>query len=240
MPGIEIIISCWLAASVISDRQTNVKNIHDAESSVNSGIALGDNCKIEHAAGRAISATKMLAPFSALALDGAFEVEVRRANQSRLMLNAAPKIIEAVGINVVNKTLSVSLKHDCNLDSKIKLVIESPELEKITVSGAGDIIMRDIAGTILEIAAEHAAGNLTVFGKVKTLKLKVNGAATIDVGSLIAENADVDVAGAATATVNVQNNLTVKVAGAATVRYCGTPKTLNKKISGAASLENIK
>ena len=80
---------------------------------------------------------------------------------------------------------------------------------------------------------------MAISGKAKNLKLKINGSVTVDAGKLIVQNAEVEAQGASTVTVNVQNSLNAKAAGAATVRYRGTPKVLKEQTSGAASLENI-
>jgi len=236
----KIIMSCWLAASVISDQQTNVKNVHDASSSVNSGISAGNDSGRVKSSGKIVSEVKSLAPFTALAVEGALDVEVRRGAASRITISADKNVIDYVLINVSNGKLSAGLKENCIFDSRIKLLIESPVLARMDFSGAGNIVINDAAGEKLEIFAENAAGDLVVSGKVKDLTLKINGAVTVDAGKLIVQNAEVDAQGASTVTVNVQNSLNAKAAGAATVRYCGTPKELKEQTSGAASLENIK
>ena len=240
MLWIKFIMSCWLAGSVISDQQTNVKNVHDASSSINSGISTGNDSGRVKSAGKLVSEVKSLAPFTALAIEGALEVEIQRGTASQITISADKNAIDYVVINVSNGKLSVGLRENCILDSRIKLLIETPVLTRVDFSGAGNIVINDVAGEKLEISAENAAGDLAVSGKVKDFKLKINGAVTVDAGKLITDNAAVDAGGASTSTVNVQNSLNVKAAGAATVRYRGTPKELKEQTSGAASLENIK
>ncbi|MFA6101946.1 MAG: DUF2807 domain-containing protein [Victivallaceae bacterium] len=237
---VKIIMGCWLAASVISDQQTNVKNVHDASSSVNSGISTDSDSGREKPSGGTVSVTKALAPFTALAIDGAFDVEVQRCADCRITVSAGRSAIEDVTINASNGKLCVGLKKDYTPDGKIKLIIELPLLARLDFSGAGNIVINDVAGERLEIFAENAAGDLVISGNVKDFRLKINGAVSVDAGKLMAQNADVDAKGASTATVNVQGSLNAKAAGAATVRYCGTPKSLKEQTSGAGSLENIK
>jgi hypothetical protein len=236
----KIIMSCWLAASVISDQQTNVKNAHDASSSVNSGISLGDDSGREKTSGKMVSVTKALVPFSTLLIEGAFDVEVQRCADHRITVNADKTAAEYVIINASNEKLSVGLKKNYNLDGKIKLIIELPALARLDFSGAGNIAINDVAGEKLEIFAENAAGDLIISGKVKDFKLKINGAVSVDAGKLVAQNVDVDAKGASSATVNARNSLNAKAAGAATVRYSGAPKALKEQTSEAGSLENIK
>jgi len=237
---VKIIMGCWLAASVISDRQTNVKNVHDADSTVNSGVSLGNDSGGEKASGKPVSVTKSLAPFTALALDGAFDVEVQRGADYRITVNADKKAIECVTINVASENLSVGLKKNSNLDGEIKLIIELPVLARLDFSGAGNILINDVVGEKLEIFAEKGAGDFVISGKVKDFTLKINGAVSVDAGKLMVQNANVDARGSSSATVNVQNCLTANVGGAATVRYCGTPKELKEQTSGTGSLEKIK
>ncbi len=236
---VKIIMSCWLAASVISDQQTNVKNVHDGSSSVNSGVSTGNNSGIEKSSGKTVAVTHSLAPFAALAVDGAFDVEVQRGTNYRVTVSGDKAIVENVTINVSNEKLSVVLKKNYVMETAIKLIIELPELRRLDFSGAGNIVINDAAGEKLEVFAEKASGDVAISGKAKNLKLKINGSVTVDAGKLIVQNAEVDAQGASTVTVNVQNSLNAKAAGAATVRYRGTPKELKEQTSGAASLENI-
>ena len=134
MLWIKFIMSCWLAGSVISDQQTNVKNVHDAGSSVNSGVSIGNDSGRVKASGKLVSEVRSLAPFTALAVEGALDVEVQRGAASRITISADKNAIDYVVINVSNGKLSAGLRENCILDSRIKLLIETPVLTRVDFS----------------------------------------------------------------------------------------------------------
>ena len=236
---VKIIMGCLLAANMISDQQTNVKNTRDASSSVNSGIALGNDSPIEKASGKTVSVTKALAAFDEVSINGAFDIEIQRSADFRVTIKAGQKAVEFINTDVLNETLSVSMKKDYNLDGGIKIIITLPVLNKVEFTGAGNIVISDVAGNKLEVISENSAGDFIISGKTNDLKLKIGGAVSIDAGKLLTQNVDIAAEGAVTVTVNVQKDLAVKANGASVIRYFGMP-VIKKQLSGASSLEAIK
>lgn len=236
---IKIIMGSLLAANMISDQQTNVKNTHDASSSVNSGISLGNDAPREKASGKTVSVTRTFAAFDAVSINGAFDIEIQRAPVFQVTINADQRALEFINVGVSNEKLTVGMKKNYNLEGGIKIIITLPKLDKVEFTGAGNIVINDIAGKKLELIAENSAGDFIISGKTGDLKLKMDGAVTIDAGKLLAQNVDIEADGAVSVKVNAQKNLVVKAAGASTIRYSGEP-VIKQQLSGASSLEAIK
>ncbi len=236
---VKIIMGCVLAANIISDRQTNVKNTHDASSSVSSGISLGDDSPREKASGKNVSVTKTFAAFDEVSINGAFDIEILRAPGFKVTIKADQKALEFINADVSNQKLKVSMKKDYNLEGVIKIIITLPALNKVEFTGAGNIVISDVAGKKLELISENSAGDFILSGKTDDLKLKMDGAVSIDAGKLLTQNVDIDAEGAVSVKVNAQKNLIVKAAGASTIRYSGEP-LIKQQLSGASSLEAIK
>ncbi|MHB9139149.1 MAG: head GIN domain-containing protein [Victivallaceae bacterium] len=235
----KIMMGCLLAANIISDQQSNVKNIHDASSSVNSGISLGNDSPREKASGQNVSVTKTFAAFDEVSINGAFDIEIQRAAGFQVTIKADRKAVEFINADVSNEKLSISMKKDYNLDGVIKIIITLPALNKVEFTGAGNIVINDVAGKKLELIAENSAGDFIITGKTDDLKLKIDGAVSIDAGKLLAQNTEIEADGAVSVKVNVQKNLTVKASGASMIRYAGEP-VIKEQLSGASSLEAIK
>lgn len=236
---VKIIISSLLAANMISDQQTNVKNIHDASSSVNSGISLGDDSAKEKASGKIVSVTKTFAAFDEVSINGAFDIEIQRSTGFKITIKADQKALEFINADVANKKLKVSMKKNYNLEGGIKIIIVLPALNRVEFTGAGNIVISDVAGNKLEVICDNSAGDFIISGKTDDLKLKMDGAVSIDAGKLLAQNVDIDAEGAVSVKVNAQKKLNVKAAGASTIRYSGEP-LIKQQLSGASSLEAIK
>lgn len=235
----KIIMSCLLAANIISDQQTNVKNTRDASSSVNSGISWGSDSPRQKASGKTVSVTKTLAAFNEVSINGAFDIEIQRAAGFQVTINADQNAVEFIKTDISNEKLNISMKKDYNLDGEIKIIITLPVLNKVEFTGAGNIVINDVAGTKLEVISENSAGDFIISGKTNDFKLKLDGAVSIDAGKLLAQNVDIDAEGAVNIKVNAQKSLAVKAAGASAVRYFGAP-VIKEELSGASSLEAIK
>lgn len=236
---VKIIMSSLLAANMISDQQTNVKNTHDASSSVNSGISFGNDAPREKASGKTVSVTKTFTAFNEVSINGAFDIEIHRAPGFEVTIKADKKALEFINADVSNEKLKISMKKDYNLEGVIKIIIALSALNKVEFTGAGNIVISDVAGKKLEMICENSAGDFIISGKTDELKLKMDGAVSIDAGKLLAQNVDIDAEGAVSAKVNAQKNLIVKAAGASTIRYSGEP-VIKQQLSGASSLEAIK
>lgn len=236
---VNIIMSYLLAANIIADRQSNVKNIHDASSSVNSGIVLGNNPPREEAAGQNVSVNRTLTAFDSVTINGVFDIEIQRAAEFQVTIKADQRAVEFVNTVVSNEKLSISMRNDYNLDKVIKIFIALPTLSKIEFTGAGNIVISDLIGKKLEVLAENFAGDFIISGKTHDLKLKIDGAVSIDAGKLLAQNVNIDAEGAVSVKVHAQKSLVVKAAGASTIRYAGEP-VIKEQLSGASSLEIIK
>src|SRR5438552_996004 len=70
----------------------------------------------------------------------------------------------------------------------------------------------------------------------KTEKRDLKSFSAIDTSKLRADNAKVEVSGAASVDVYAAEQLDVNVSGAGRVSYSGNPKTVNKHVSGIGSV----
>jgi hypothetical protein len=64
----------------------------------------------------------------------------------------------------------------------------------------------------------------------------MTGAGNIDTSKLIAEKAKVEISGAANVDVYASDQLDVTVSGVGSVNYSGSPKVVNKNVSGVGSV----
>ena len=80
------------------------------------------------------------------------------------------------------------------------------------------------------------AGKLDLKGAAKNITLKVIGASKIALDQFPAQNADVDIAGASTGTVNLNGKLNANVSGASSLYWSGTAVMGDIQISGASKL----
>jgi len=82
------------------------------------------------------------------------------------------------------------------------------------------------------------AGSVTASGTTDDLQLEISGVGNFDGAKLLNLNADVNISGAASATVHPAKNLNAEISGTGSIRYYGSP-SLSQQISGLGSISKI-
>ncbi len=146
--------------------------------------------------------------------------------------DVVPKIVTEVHDGVL--AIRDDSKRSPNLPLELSLTVAS--LDAIDLSGA-------VRGTIEGLQARafrlHVSGaaDLRVSGRCAALDVDVSGAAKVDAGELLADDAKVQLSGAGRIDVRTTGKLDVAVSGAGTVRYTGPPTSITKQVSGVGSVE---
>ncbi|WP_223860855.1 GIN domain-containing protein [Spirosoma validum] len=103
----------------------------------------------------------------------------------------------------------------------------------VTLSGASKANL-NLTATRLNTDLSGAS-SAAIIGSGTTLAGELSGASKLEAYDFPVTQADLDVSGASSAKIRVQDALTVKASGASTVRYRGTPR-INSTLSGASTL----
>lgn len=142
-------------------------------------------------------------------------------------------------------------------DVPVHVIIEVPSLRKATCAGIGDYVIETekssgiievncigaTKGTFighLDILEINVAGvsSMTLKGSVEKLNCDISGSSSLNSLEMVAERADLDLAGVCSSEVYVTDYLDIDAGGSSTVKYKGEP-TLNKRTSGVAIIEKI-
>ena len=68
------------------------------------------------------------------------------------------------------------------------------------------------------------------------MKIEASGASKINAENLKVANADVDISGATSVTVNATEEVKAEASGASKINYVGEPKNVIKDVSGASKV----
>lgn len=125
------------------------------------------------------------------------------------------------------------MSQDEDLDPKVGIGVDirTPELDMITLSGAGDFTARGIDGEVLR-AEVSGAGGVGATGRVDSVEIVVSGAGDVRFRRLVAQEASVEVSGAGSVHVTATDSLTASVSGVGDVVYSGHPESVDKGVSG--------
>ncbi|MBB3118508.1 GIN domain-containing protein [Pseudoduganella violacea] len=184
--------------------------------------------------------SRKLAPFNAVNSRGPFVIKVEAGKAQSVVIRGREDYITQVETQVVNGELLLYYKDKDRQKSKtldgMDIVITVPALSKYQQEGAGETILRNLAGERVDISY-RGAGRLEASGKVKLLRLKAQGVGEVNTKALLAENADVNFEGMGDVSIYASGTLNAVVRGMGNMSYYGHPKTLNKSVQGMGSVK---
>jgi hypothetical protein len=204
------------------------------------GTLLG-GCKFGHF-GRGIAGSgnrktekRELKTFNAIDTSGAYEVNVTCQKPVSFEIEADDNILPLIKTEVRDGILYVSSDQEFHSSKSPMLRITLPDLGSLASHGAGQVKIADANSSDLRIESTGAA-DVNASGKARSVTISSTGAGNIDSSRLTAEKATVKATGAANVDVYASEQLDVSVSGVGSVTYSGSPKVVNKNISGIGSV----
>ena len=203
--------------------------------------------------------TLSIASFSGIDLSIFGDVKISQGAVQDVTATGHPNILEDLKTSVSNNVWKIDLIEDCYENYELSIDITVQDINKIFLSGAGDIIVNDFNNqNNLEVDIS-GAGNIEVneFDGLKDLDVEISGSGkmegnkninsvvTCDIkvsgsgnykGFLISsEDCSVKVSGSANAELTATQTLDVEITGSGNVFYKGNP-SITQRITGSGSL----
>ena len=174
-------------------------------------------------------------PFTSISTEGAFTIEVTCGKDQSLEVEGDDNLLEYVRMDVSSNILRLKNSRNYSTNEPVKFKISVPNLEGLSVNGAGRIDIKGINNDKFEIDT-NGAPTVIVAGTTKLIDISANGAGKVDAHNLHASRGVVDSKGVANVDLDVSDELDATVSGPATVTYKGDPK-VNKTIHGPGKIE---
>jgi hypothetical protein len=175
-----------------------------------------------------------VAAFSSISTNGAFTIEVTCQKNLSLEVEGDENVLNFVTTEVGNNILRLENSKNYSTSEPVKIRISVPNLEGLSVNGAGHIDIKGINNDKFEIDT-NGAPTITVAGTTKLVDIGANGAGKVDTQNLHATRAVVDTRGVAKVDLDVSDQLDVEISGPSSVTYSGNP-SVNKTIHGPGKL----
>ncbi len=204
--------------------------------------------------GKLIKETRNLSSFHALEVGGAFEVELIKSTETKIIIKTDDNIMPYISTRVSGGELEIETTQDIDNATALSLIIYYQNLDELDISGAAELFSKDILTTnhleldfsgaadiTLKIEVESleadfsGATDIEFDGKVKNAEIEISGAATLRAYGLEVNDLDLEVSGAANAKVLAIDHMKVDCSGASSVRYKGNPSLDIIDVSGASS-----
>ena len=196
--------------------------------------------------------------FNAVKSSGSIDIEVNSGDAYSVSVENDDNILQYVVTDVHDGTLDVHYKDGYSIiDDHAKVYVIAPSLDKLSVSGSGDIISQgmlkntrqiemNVSGSgnikaqvdapVIDISV-GGSGNISVTGHTKDLTCSINGSGDVNCGGLESENVTVKIAGSGNAHVFASVHLSAGVVGSGDVYYRGNPSSPDIHTTGSGSVE---
>jgi len=178
---------------------------------------------------------RTVAPFTSISTEGAFTIEVTCQKDQSLEVEGDDNVLPFVTADVGSNILRIRNTKNYSTNEPVKFRISVPNLEGLSVNGAGHIEIKNLNNDKFEIDT-NGAPTIVASGNTKMIDVGANGAGKIDAHNLHASRGVVDSKGVATVDLDVADQLDVTISGPAKVTYKGDP-AVNKTIHGPGKVE---
>jgi len=185
--------------------------------------------------GKRVTEKRNVTPFTSISTEGAFTIEVTCQKDLGLEVEGDDNVLGVVTAEVSNNVLRLRNTKNYSSSEPVKFRISVPNLEGLSVEGAGRIDIKGLNNEKFEIDAEGAP-SINVSGNTKLVDIDSSGAGKIDTHNLHASRAVVESKGVSRIDIDVADQLDVTISGPSSVYYKGDPQ-INKTIHGPGKLE---
>lgn len=222
-----------------------------------SGIALGCGQTIT-GNGNIVEESRELSNFQSLVSAGSIDIKIIPGEAYGVKIVGDENVIPFVEAGVDGDALEVKFKDGVNiLSSSVHVEVTAPFLNSIKTAGSGDITSE---GTItnsksielssagsgdIRVALNSPAvkvrgagsGDFVLSGQTRDLEYKGAGSCDFDSQNLLAENADVSVAGSGNIKVYASNTLKASITGSGNILYWGNPSLEGVNVAGSGKVK---
>ena len=172
-------------------------------------------------------------PAVPLTLDAPFDLHFTRGDHPGMTVSGPTDLVNAVRWE--NGRLSLSATPMWTHGS-LDVAIVAPTLPPLTLAGAGDVSLDNLAQAVLRIDLS-GAGNIDASGKVKNVSVTSSGAGNVDLEHLDATDATVDASGMGNLDLNASGKVNVTMSGAGNLSLHRRPAELTSHLSGVGSID---
>jgi hypothetical protein len=200
--------------------------------------------------------TYTFADFNKVEISSAFEFEIEQSSSYSIEITVDDNIMEYVRVSQDGQTLKIGLKPATWIGpATLKASVTMPELSGLDISGASRGTVSNFSSTenldIMVSGASRVTGDIVagdvdfdvsgassveLDGSANDIVADVSGASSLKLDDFTVSNANVDLSGASSGTVNLNGRLDADVSGASRLWYIGEPTMGDIDTSGASTV----
>jgi len=195
--------------------------------------------------------------FTEVEISSAFDFEIEQSSSYSISVTTDDNIMDHVRVSQVGQTLKIGLGLLSPIGGHVTLraSVTMPQLHGLTASGAshGDVsgfsstedldigvsgasrVNGDITAGNVEFGISGAS-SIQLEGSANNMDATASGASHLNLDDFIVNNADVNLSGASSGTVNLSGRLDANLSGASRLWYIGEPMMGDIDTSGASTI----
>ncbi|MCK5567057.1 MAG: DUF2807 domain-containing protein [Actinomycetia bacterium] len=196
--------------------------------------------------------------FDEIQFTGIGNLIIEQGDKESLVVEADDNIIGLIETEVRGNELHIGFRRGVNIvpTSRIKFYLTVEDLDRIDLSGLGDIGCDEFETDDLEFNISGSGdidfnieaksieidvsglGNINLSGKVDYHRVQISGSGKYDAEELESKDCEVELTGLGSATVNVSGDLEIDITGVGNVYYTGNPH-ISQHISGLGRIKSL-
>ncbi|MFP3275546.1 MAG: DUF2807 domain-containing protein [Paraburkholderia sp.] len=202
----------------------------DSPAGASSGVAI--------VAGSDRTEARQAGKFSGISLDAPVQVSVSIGATPSISVSGPADVVPLVLTTVHDNVLDITLKERVILTKPVKVVITTPSLLAIDLSGSGSLNASGISGDSLNLSVS-GSGTVVAAGNVNMVNVAIKGSGGVDVRAVHAKGLNASVQGSGDLRGYASTSAIINVAGSGDVRIRGNPpaRIVNRSGSGDVSFE---
>lgn len=201
-----------------------------------------------------------LGAFDKLSIGGTADVKLTQGNEDQVFIAGDAEVQKNLRVSLEDNTFTVQSKEGWKfwVSNKLQISVTARKLSSIGLAGAANLhapgplavdrLVVKLAGTgqarFDDITADSlqfnmaGAGEAQAAGRARELTLHVAGKGRLQAENLQCQQANVSISGLGNATLWVQDELRIKIAGAGFIDYWGHP-TVKPTVAGTSSIKGL-
>lgn len=185
--------------------------------------------------GRVATESRGVRDFKGVDVGGTFQVEIVAGKDFAVEIEADDNLIPLVRTDVRGGVLYIETDGRVSTENGLKARIFAPDIDSIDASGVARVNLSGVGNEEVRVDTSGAS-KIAVEGETGKLIVEVSGASSVDAEKLKARSAAVNASGASSVSVFAAEAIRSDASGASRIVYSGGPKSVQKSVSGAASV----
>lgn len=178
--------------------------------------------------------SRPIADVTALDISGGYEVTWTNGSPS-LTVTADRNLLPHVKSVVSGRTLKIGSEGRLRPTRTMRIALSGSSLRDVALTGGISLTAGTLDAQQLAVTATGAS-DIRLNGAATNLVVTLTGASKLHARGLQAGAATLTLTGASDADISVSESLRVSLTGAGSVTYSGSPKKVDKTISGAGTI----